>query len=98
MMRCYDLRMDLCCMANLLDNYNFVNPDCVFAWNFGCVVVQTLCVLTFDLVGSSQDLTRIRLEHCSWLADLTVVWCAVIVYIDNLRCLTVVMTRGCIPA
>ena len=33
--------------------------------------------------------------HCSyWLVDRAVVWCAAIVYGENLRCLTVVMIRG----
>ena len=37
--------------------------------------------------------------HCSyWLDDRSVVWCVVIVYGDNLLCLTGVMMRSCIPS
>ena len=53
-MRCYDLRVDLYCMANLLDDEHFVILGCMFARNFGCTVM--LCVLTLDIVGRSRAL------------------------------------------
>ena len=100
-MRCHDFRVNIRCMANLLDEDNSIVPGsvcCLVSCNGGCIVVQTLCVLTLVLAERLRDLARFWSGHCRyWLVDRAVVWCAVIVYGENLWCLTVVMIRGCIP-
>ena len=78
-------------MANLLDDDNFVIHG----------GVQTLCVLTLDLAGRPRAPMRFPSGNCSycsyWLNDRAVVLYALIVYGDNLWCLTSVMMKGLHP-